>query len=45
MLKIAGVKVNKTLTGKIKSVEINYAKFHEYVDDFLDGLEAAELLK
>jgi len=44
MSKITGVKINKTSTGKIKSVEINYSKFSEYVDDFLDGLGASELL-
>lgn len=45
MGKIAGVKINKTATGKIKSVELDYKKFSDYVDDFLDALGAEDLLK
>ena len=43
-MKIAGVKIKKTLSGKIKSIEIDYNKFSGYVDDFLDALSAKKVL-
>ncbi|MBX3163778.1 MAG: hypothetical protein KF900_04810 [Bacteroidetes bacterium] len=43
-MKVAGVKIKKTTTGKIKSVEIDYNKFSEYVDDFLDIIRAKKIL-
>jgi hypothetical protein len=43
-MKIAGVKIKKTLSGKIKSVEIDYNKFSGYVDDFLDAISAKKIL-
>ena len=43
-MKIAGVKIKKTLSGKIKSVEIDYNKFSGYVDDFLDAISAKKIV-
>ncbi len=45
MTKIAGLKIHKTATGKIKEVVINYKKFSQYVDDFIDGQRAVQILE
>jgi hypothetical protein len=43
MARISGVKYNKTISGKIKSVTIDLSKWGEYLEDFLDMIEVKRI--
>ena len=40
MARIAGIKYNKTNSGKVKSITIDLSKWGEYLEDFIDLIEA-----
>ena len=44
-MKISGIKITKTATGKVKEVTFDYKKFSEYIDDLMDIISAQNILK
>jgi hypothetical protein len=42
MARIAGIKLHKTATGKVKSITIDLKKWGSELEDFLDRLDIAD---